>query len=315
MGVEILSRARTERPTEALAYHDNGIRLRDLLAELRRKWLWIAICIGVFTAAFSADALLSTPIYRASVVMSPTDTERELGSSNLLLGQLGGLSSLAGLDLSGDASDSDEALAVLESRDFTEHFIDDNNLLPKLFPQEWDARLGRWKDGAASRVTPSKAFRMFDRRIRSVVKDRKTKLITLQIDWTDRRAAAAWANELVDRLNAEMRRRAITRANAYIDYLEGELKTVALVETRTAIDDLVEAQIKQRMVATVTPDFAFRIIDRAMVPDKDDAVSPKRAILLLLGPLVGTGIGVILIVLSIALRYPRPGEHSRGNEG
>ncbi len=55
----------------------------------------------------------------------------------------------------------------------------------------------------------------------SISRDRKTGLITVQIDWRDAVKAARWGQyEIVARLNAEMRSRAIQSTNASVGYLE-----------------------------------------------------------------------------------------------
>ncbi len=102
--------------------------------------------------------------------------------------------------------------------------------------------------------------------MRSVSKDKQTGLITLAIEWRDPVQAASWANELVARLNAEMRARAIARTSASIDYLQKELANTSEVETKRAMDRVMEAQINKRMLATVTEEYALRVVDRALPP-------------------------------------------------
>ena len=139
---------------------------------------------------------------------------------------------------------------------------------------------------------------MVQPRVRFWYEEKKTGLVNVQIDWTDPQEAADWANELVRRLNAEMRSRAIAKSNASLGYLEDELKTTLEVATREAINRLIEAQIKQRMVANVTTEYAFRIVDRAMASDPDDPEKPKKIILIALGPIAGLAIGVVAVLLA-----------------
>src|SRR5208282_1345575 len=113
---------------------------------------------------------------------------------------------------------------------FTDRFILDDRLMPVLFSAKWDARANTWKPDSGPAPTIGRAFKYFDKSVRSVVQDTKSGLITLQIDWVDRNAAAVWANDLVKRLNAEMRARAISNADASIEFLERELPTTAVLE-------------------------------------------------------------------------------------
>lgn len=112
-----------------------------------------------------------------------------------------------------------------------------------------DAQAKRWKGDKEDWPTLAQGYKEFDREIRSVAFDRKTGLVTLQVDWHDPEVAADWANDLIARANAEMRRRAIADSRASVEYLEKELAATITVDTRTAISRLMEAQIKQRMLA------------------------------------------------------------------
>jgi uncharacterized protein involved in exopolysaccharide biosynthesis len=269
----------------------------DLQAVWRHLWInraWIAGSVVLFAALFTIAALIMPRTYRATTVLVSAGAERNSLSSSLnsALGSLGGLASIAGVNVGTSDAATEEALAVLRSRQFTEAFIASNHLLPELYPRQWDASTGQWKD-AADAPTTARAFRYFDRKVREVTQDRKTGLITVQIDWRDRNEAAVWANAMVQRLNEEMRSRAIAKADASLAYLQGELQKTVDIGTRDAINRLIEAQIRQRMLANVTEEFAFRVVDKALPPDADDPQSPKKAQWIVGGIVVGLLVGVM----------------------
>jgi uncharacterized protein involved in exopolysaccharide biosynthesis len=272
-------------------YSEDMIDLRALAARLWSRRRWIFASVIVCTAASSAGAFLMTPIYRATTVFVPASISRPSVSSLLggALGSLGDLASIAGLNVGSGAPETEEALALLKSRQYTEAFIADRNLTPEFFPSRWDARNRRWKVGTVP-PTPAQAYKYFNDEVRSVIEDKKTGLITLQIDWRDRMEAAQWANELLMGLNTLARTRAIERADASVGYLEKELNTTSVIATRDAINRLIEAQIKQRMLANVTEEYAFRVVDRAMAPDKTDVFKPKKLVMIA----AGFGLGVLL---------------------
>ena len=284
---------------------EGNIRLGLLLSRLWSKRWWIVATTMVVASSALAAAFLMTPMYRATTVLVPASSEGTgLGSLGAMLGQLGGLASLAGVDLGSASVNSEESLAVLRSREFTETFIRDNALMPRLFPDLWDAERNQWRGQQDDWPTLARAFRQFDEDIRTVNADSRTGLVRLQIVLDDREAAARWANELIERLNAEMRARAMARTNASVEYLEKELQTTANVETRLAIGRLMEAQINQRMLASVTREYAFRVVDRALPPDPRDIVRPKKATFLGLGVLLGLVCGSCLAFVA-SLRESR----------
>lgn len=275
------------------------ISLAELLGRIwAGRWL-VAICIVVFGGGFTAAAFLIKPVYRASAVLVSGSQERAglSGTLSSALGSLGGLAALAGVSVgSGDAS-TEEALAVLRSRQFTERFIGDNKLMPVLFAAKWDSAKSSWKTGSSKQPTSAAGFKYFDSMVRSVSQDRKTGLVTINVDWIDPDTAALWANQLVARLNAEMRSRAILKADASLGFLQKELGGTTVLDTRSAINRLIESQINQRMLASVTQEFAFRVVDHAMAPDRNDVIRPKKIVLIGSGLLLGLVIGLAGAVL------------------
>jgi len=284
----------------------------DLRAVVARLWLrrwWIIASIVLFTSIFVAIALISRPVYRAAAIVIPTSSERGNLSRSLTgaLSQIGGLATLAGINIGNADTTTEEALAVLESRQFTERFIVDLNLMPVLFESAWDAKNGRWRtDDEDEQPTLAKGAAFFSDEVLQVVRDRQRGLITIQIDWFDREASARWANELVARLNAEMRDRAIEKTDASLRFLENEFAATGLVGTREAIGRLIETQISERMLANVTHEFAFRVVDAALPPDKHDPIRPNKFLLFLAGPLVGFAFGVVAVLVWFSVRGGKP---------
>lgn len=273
----------------------------ELVALFNRLWSgkwWIVAGAVVAGTIAGVSAFTTPPVYRATTLLAAAETDRRGlgGSLGAALGSIGGLASLAGVNVGGADASIEEALAVLKSREFTEAFISQHNVLPDLFPGQWDAAKKVWTGPPDERPTLTRAYKRFDREVRSVNRDKKTGLILVQIDWTDRKKAAEWANQMVTQLNAEMRARAITQTEASLGYLERELGTTTVIETRQAISGLMEAQIKQRMLANVTQEYVFRVIDKAMMPDLSDKVRPKRLLMLCIGILLGAALGLAALL-------------------
>jgi uncharacterized protein involved in exopolysaccharide biosynthesis len=242
-----------------------------------------------------------TPVYRAVVTLTPANSERSNSVIGFAATPLGGLAS--GLGIGPKDQETQEALAVLHSQEFTERFITDLHLMPKLFPTRWNSTTEAWwKAGFGGTPTLSKAYKYFDQKVRLVAQDKKTGLVTIEIDWTDRNDAAVWANELVRRLNDEMRARAIERADASRSFLDAELRTTSTVEARDAIGRLMEAQAKERMVAHVTRDYAFRVVDKAMAADRDDPIKPKKGFMVVAGAILGLLLGIATVLIRDARR-------------
>jgi uncharacterized protein involved in exopolysaccharide biosynthesis len=278
--------------SDRVAYADFVDMRRVYTHIILNRW-WILACVITATAAFSAVAFLTRPMYQVTAVLMPETTERGMNLTGLASSSLASLAS--GFGIGGPANPgAEEALAVLQSREFTEKFIADENLLPQLFPRKWNASAHLWKVPPDERPTLAEAYEYFDKKIRTITDDRQTGLVTLKIEWTNPKEAADWANELIHLLNQEMRTRAITKADAALLFLNSQLQKTSTVEVRNALGYLMEAQLKKRMIAQVTPDYSLQFVAPPVGSDGAKPVWPKKILLLVLGPPVGLVIGLLL---------------------
>jgi len=259
------------------------------------KWLVLSLVL-LFTLSAAAAAFLTTPVYRARVVMIPAQSTESAGGLGAMVGDLGGLAALAGLNIGGNEA-TVEALALLRSRQFADDFIAQERLLQRFFARKWDSEHNQWRVSGVDVPTDWDAWKYFDRKVRFVGEDKKTGLVTLDVNWQDRHEAADWANQLVDRLNEAMRTRAIAESEASIQLLQKELAATEVVALQQAIARLIETQVKRRTMATVRPEFVFRVVDPASAPDADDFIRPKRVLYLVAGPVCGFLVAFFLILL------------------
>jgi uncharacterized protein involved in exopolysaccharide biosynthesis len=246
-------------PQDASASRANNdidlFRLWDIL--WRSRWL-IAGVTAAFAVGSVTYAYFATPMYTATVVLAPVKDEPLSG----LAGQLGGLAGLAAI--AGVRRDNTDALAVLRSRDFVRTFVEEEELLPVLFPKAWDAATGRWK--VEKPPEPSQGAGYFVAKVRSVEESATSGLVTLSIEWRDPELAASWANSLAARLNDHMRQRALADAENNVKYLRHELENTSVVTLQQSIGSLLESEMQKVMLARGNSEYAFRIIDRAEVP-------------------------------------------------
>jgi uncharacterized protein involved in exopolysaccharide biosynthesis len=274
---------------------DAGVAPNPLVLQLWRRRYWILLGTILGTALGVGIAYWVTPIYRSSTVVIPANTQKGLGGSSGMLGDLGGLATLAGVGTPNKDPLTDEAVGILASRHFIQGFLTDEKLLPVLYYTKWDAGRNEWKVPLKRQPTMGRAFKFFVKKIMTITTDRKSGLITIMIEWRDREAAARWANELIKRLNQEMSARAKVNADRYVAYLENARENSRLVETRDAINKLILEQIKQSMVATVSDQYAFRVVDPAIPADWNDPVRPNKPLF----AAAGTVAGILLSCLAI----------------
>ena len=124
----------------------------------------------------------------------------------------------------------------------------------------------------------------------------ETNLTTLAVKWTDPVIARTWANGIVQEVNEILRKRAIAEAERSLEYLGKELQVTDSVELRQSLFELIKLQKAKIVAANVHGEYAFRIIDPAVVPE-EQAIPYQAAILLSVGVILGTLMGVSLALL------------------
>ncbi len=277
------------------------LSVADIVAALfSRKWMLFAVTL-FFAAVAAGVSFLITPIYRSSALVVPADSSSG-GLVSQLTSQFGDLASIAGISASG-GNDAARLVAVLQSRQLAEQFIEENDLLTELFSERWDERAGAWEDGAEV-PTPDDAYFRFHRDVRTVTEDVRSGLVTVTIRWRDRHLAADWANGLVQLANETERTRAIEHADESIEQLKSELQRTQEQEVRQSIFGLIEGQLKLKVMANVTEQYAFTVLDPAAVLDEKRRDWPQRKLITALGAVLGFGIGAItVLLLNLRQRY------------
>ena len=115
---------------------------------------------------------------------------------------------------------------------------------------------------------------------------------TITIEWQDPVVAARWANDLVGLANELLRTRAIEESTRNIEYLNKQLPQTSVVEIQHAIYRLIEAETKSLMLAHGRAEYAFTIVDPAVVPEF--RVSPRRTLMVVSGLFIGGFLGSLI---------------------
>ncbi len=306
-------------PAAAVPPREDEIGLADVVALVRRHGRLIARCVGGALLLGLAYALLATPRYTATAVVQPVE-EQPVGAAGALASRFGGLASLAGINLGG-GGDKEEYLAVLRSRELAEKFVRRYGVAPKLMPALWDEEKGAWKEtppwttrvrrsvrGLLATIsgdagwrerrgaepTAGAIYRVFDDKVREISEDLRTGLVGISFTFTEPALAARWVNDYVAMANEEIRSRAIREAQAAVTYLKSEADRTTDMQLKNAIFNLIQSQMQRIATAKARPEYAFRVIDPAVVPERPSR--PRRALAVFLALLGGLAMAFGMIV-------------------
>lgn len=275
----------------SVASEDLDLTVVSRLLWRRRRLVTIGSLIGALL--FGIAAFTAQPWFRAQVVVTPA-RERNASGAGALATELGGLASLAGVDVTpGALGTMQTSAAVLESRHLAEEFIRRNGLLPEL------------QRASSRNKTLWRAADYFKKGVLTIVKDQRKGVTTVTIEWSDPAVAARWANGYVALANELVRNHAQQDATRNIAYLNEQIAKTTDVDLRKVMYNLIESETRTLMLANGRPEFAFQVVDPAVAPELK--AGPHRLIQTVIGFTVGFGFTAV-----IALIAERVGRHRRG---
>ncbi len=294
---------------------DDEIDLLELWNVLwKGKWLIIAIT-AVFAVGSIVYALWLPDTYRTEVLLSPVSDDSAGGGLSSTLGQLGGLASLAGVNLGGGGSEvsmKSRALAILQSRFFIKEFFEKHDLAVTFMgskpgevsgtievdPDLYDVANQQW----VRDVSPPKKPEPSDEEVYeefvsllAVNEDASTSLITISLEWYEPELIKDWIDWLVMDLNDYMRQQDLLESQRAINYLNEQLQKTSLIEMRNVFFNLIEQQTQTVMLADSREEYALDVIDPAVVPEEKSG--PGRALICILGTLLGGMLSVLFVLL------------------
>ena len=306
-----------ENNTQISDQYDDEIDLRELFMVLWAGKIKIVAITAVFAVASVVYALSVPNQYKATALLAPAQSGG--GGLSGALGQLGGLASLAGVSIGGgESSESQIAQEIMKSWSFVEGFIADNDLAVEVYAAEgwskgsnelqinqdvYDSEGNEWliEDDSGVVGPPSSwaLFKAFSGRV-AVSEDKKSGLVSVSIEYYSPQIAKQWLDLYITAINKHMQARQVEKVSNNISYLEAQIEKTSIAEMREVFYTIIEEQTKNKMVAEASPDYAFVAVSPSMVPEAKS--QPKRALICILGTLLG---GMLSVLLVLVMHYAR----------
>lgn len=298
--------------------YDDEIDLRELFGVLWAGRLKILVITAVFALASVVYALSVPNQYKATALLSPAQSSG--GGLSGALGQLGGLASLAGVSIGGgESSEAQVAQEIMKSWNFIEGFIKSNDLAVEIYAAEgwsrssnslqinsdlYDESDSQWlvENNETGELGPPSSWKLFEdfSGMLSVSEDKKSGLVSVSIEYYSPQIAKHWLDLYVAAINGHMQERKMAEVTRNITYLEAQIKKTNIAEMKEVFYTIIEEQIKSKMLAEASPDYAFVPVSPSMVPEEKS--QPKRALICILGTLLG---GMLSVLWVLVLHYGR----------
>ena len=288
----------------------NEISFTSIVAVLFKQKTLIVAVTSVFAIISIFYALSLENIYRSETkLIAASNGSKDLSS---LAGGLGGLASLAGVNIGNESNDKVIiALELLKSRAFLTNFVEKRDILIPLIAAEgvedsgelkineklFDIKTEKWirKVIAPKPVIPSSEdiYSAFQDYL-SIEQDKKSGVTTIYLACYSPKIAQQWLSWLVEDINEVIKLQDIEEAQASIKYLQSLIVNTDNHSMKDTFYKLIEEQTKTLMLSNVRDDYVFRTIDPATFPEVK--ASPKRALICILVTLFGA-VFIIMFVL------------------
>ena len=272
--------------------------------------------VTALAALFSISVALSIPnIYQSTAILAPK-SDGGTGQLSRLASQYGGLASLAGISIGGLGGDglSKPAIALekIKSLSFFKQHLYEDFLVDLMAVESWDSSTrqliyededydtvsGKW----LREVDPPRQAKPSDQEaheafleLLSVSEDAQTGLISISVEHESPDVAMRWVELMVSRVSEDLRSKDIREAEESIRFLEAQREKTSLVSLDEIFAQLIEEQTKTIMLANVSKDYVFDIIDPPVSPEMRS--KPSRVLICMLGALLGGLLGVLVVLI------------------
>lgn len=291
------------------------IDLRELFAILWQGRWWVVGITFLFAVAGVFYAKSLPNMYTSEGIYAPAQKEGVGG----MAGQLGGLASLAGVNIGGgESNDIEQAMVLMTSWPFLEQVINKNYLKPLLMGVKgwdheserliWDNKVydpvnKKWlrEPPEGMQVEPS-SYEVYSKlsRMLMVSFDRKTAMFNVSVEHYSPKVAQKWVSILVGEINEAFRARDVAESKKNIAYLEQKVAETSIAEMQAVLYGMIEAQMKTLMLAEVDPQYLIRKVVEPKVSELKS--SPNRKIILILAVLLGAFISSAFVLMNVFFR-------------
>ncbi len=280
----------------------NIVDIIDILWEKKFKILSFALILSFVIAIYS---LTISNKYISSVSLAPTTSQES--QSGGISSSLGSLAGLTGISVGGPGFVDKTTLGLeqLRSRKFVGEFLKKYDLYKDLVASDgWNAKSNTLtydrkiysikNNNWIIKPSYEESYLAFNS-IFVTNQDLETGVITLSIEHFSPFIAKQWLSWIVEEINSISRVDQIERAESSLNYLKNEIENTKLTEIRSGLTNLALSQHEKIMIAKVTPEYLFKIIDPPYLPEYKS--SPRRSVLTVLGFFLGLFISVLYFSL------------------
>ena len=262
----------------------DDINLIMLFKVLISYWRRIAAISVILTLISSFFILQMKDSYKSYSLIRAVDEDQGISS---LLSQYSGIASMAGINVATEADNGDIAVAKINSREFFNHLISFDGVLPNIIAaKEYDKKnkkvifneniynseKGAWLDGEPS---IEKAYDIYKKQMLWIRKTGDTKFISITIKHISPEFSHRMITLIFDEINNLTREKDRRETSESLAYLEGLLPNTKIKDIKETISNIIKTQIQKNMLSKIRENYFLEYLDKPVVPENPDSLSKK----------------------------------------
>lgn len=291
------------------------INLAALFKSVWQRKIFVMSVTFVFALAGVFYALSLSNVYTSQAILAPASDDAQ--SALPKLGGMGGLASLAGINLSGGNSNrSTIALELIKTWGFLEKIAIKHDIIPQIYAAKswsettneiiydadiYDSKQKKWlipDENTPQELRAPTSWEVYEvfESLFNVATNEETGFITIKVDHYSPAFAKRLLEILVNEINEEIRNRDIKNLSQRISYLKQQIKETNITEMQSIFYELVRDQTQSLMLAEVSTEYALETISSARVAEEKS--KPSRAIIVIVITFLGFMLSVAYTLVS-----------------
>ena len=294
--------------SEKSRFTEDEIDIKKLLQILWHGKIFIVALTSVFSITAVIYSLSLPDVYQSNGLLSPVDES----SSSQAVGNIGGLASLAGIDIS-SGTGGNVAKSLQKARTFS--FFRDNILpniyLPDLMAMKswdgenntliYDEKLFNQETQIWSQPPSNQKSHKLFLEITNLSQNKITGFVTVSVKHRSPYIAQAWTDLIVDQLNDFYRTKDKLEAQLAMDFLNTQMLQTRHTEIKQVIAQLIQQKMQQLTLIEANKFYVFSYLDSPLV--MEEKVEPNRKSISILGAVLGGLLGILIILIQHYLGY------------
>ena len=288
---------------------DKEVNLLEIFNLVRDNFKFCIFFISFFAISSILFSLLLPNKYTSVAVLEVMEKANE-GGGQAFAGS--SLAAITGISIGGSASAGDPAysiMAIVNSRTFAAHLFTFDNILPSILAwQEYDPisqklvyDASKYDDQKKMWLIPKPSYLTGFAKMHEALKITRSDesgFLYLSFEHVSPIFAHDFVSLIIKEVNSIRRAQDLKSADDSITYLYDQLEKTRESELLLSINQIIENQLRKRMLANIKDEYAIFSIDAPFVPLLKS--SPTRSYIVIISTIVGS---ILALIILLTMKY------------